>query len=78
MIQVDYIYMLCNSYNRLYSDLLLKKKKLTQNTKVQQLLWRREHSVSDFKQIFQIVHLPLRKCAYVIKPLICEMYHCVE
>ena len=61
-----------------HSDLLHKKKKLTQITKVLQFLWRREHSFSDSKQIFQIVHLPLRKCAYVIKPSICEVYHCVE
>ena len=52
-----------NSYNKLYSDLLHKKKKLTQITKLLQFLGRREHSFSDSKQIFQIVHLPLGKCA---------------
>ena len=47
-------------------------------TKDIQFLCRREHSFSDSKQVFQIVHLRLRKCAYVIKPSICEVYHCVE
>ena len=67
-----------NSYNKLHSDLLYRKKKLTQITKVLQFFWRREHSFSDSKQIFQIVQLPFRKCVYVIKPSICEVYHCVE
>ena len=56
-----------NSYNKLHSDLFHMKKKLSQITKALQFLRRREHSFSDSKRIFLILHLSLRKCAYVIK-----------